>query len=88
MLENKVLIMKYLNDKLASEFTNMNSDMNKIDSEYTKMRSYMNEIRIIPTQMMIKKQYSSSDKMDSPKAQDPSTAVPDNKKASLLQGVN
>ena len=70
-LEDQVLIMQDSNYKLSSEFTKMKSNMKKIDSESTSMRSNMNKME----------QNSSPDNMNSPKAQDPYTAVLDNNKA-------
>ena len=64
----------------------MKSDTNKKYSEYTKMRSDMNKIKTILTHMMIQKHNSQPENMYPPKAQDPSTVVPANKKAPLLEG--
>ena len=83
-LEDQVLIMQAPNEKPASEFTDMNSDMKQTYSEYTKMRSYMNEINTMLTHMVIQKQYYSPEKMDPPKSQDTTTVVSANKKAPPL----
>ena len=80
--------MQASNEKLASDFTEMKYDIKKIYSEYTKIRSDMSETDKVLTQMMIRKHNSSLDKIYSPKAQYPSTAVTDNKKSPPLEGGN
>ena len=59
----------------------MKSDMKKIYSDFIK-------IKTIITHMMAQKQNSLPGNMDSLKAQDPDTVVPNNKKAPLLGGGN
>ena len=64
---------------------NKNRKTNKRDSEFTKMKSDITNIKKFFTQMMAQKQYYSPGKMDSLKAQDPSTMVPTNKKYQPLE---
>ena len=80
-LEYQVLIMQDSQDNLTSGITDMKSDMTKIDF-------YMNKIKKILTQMMNQKHNSSPEKKYSPKPQDPTTVVPDRKKALPLNGGN
>ena len=85
-LEDQVLIMQASNDKIASDITQMKSHLNKRYSESTKMRSDMKQIKTIITHMISQKQHSSPYNLDSPKAQDPSTTVPANKRDTPLEG--
>ena len=55
--------MQDLIDKRYSDFTNINSDLNKIDYDFTKMEYYINDIKITLSQMMGQKQISSQGKM-------------------------
>ena len=63
--------MQASNEKLASEVTDMKSDMKKRDSEYNKMRYDMNEIKKILNQMLSQKHNYLSYNMDSLKSQYP-----------------
>ena len=86
--EDQVLTMEALNEKIASEFTDMKYDTKKRYYGSTKMRYDMNNIKTMLTNMLIRKLYSFPEKMDSPKAQDPSNLVLPNNKYLTLEGVN
>ena len=66
-LEDQVLIMKALNERLSSDFTKMKSDMNNIYSEYNKRSYYMNKINTIINRMMSQKHNFLLENMYSPK---------------------
>ena len=58
------------------------------DEKMKKYESDLDNIKKLLKQVLIQNQNSSPDKMDSPKAQDPTTLVLDNNKASPLEGVH
>ena len=66
-MEDQVLIMKALNERLSSDFTKMKSDMNNIYSEYNKRSYYMNKINTIINRMMSQKHNFLLENMYSPK---------------------
>ena len=87
-LEDQFIIMQASDDKLASEFTKMNSDTKKRDYEFNYMRYDMNKNKTMLTNMMSHKHNYSPYNTDKPKAQDPSTAVPFNKNIPQLEVEN
>ena len=82
-LKDQVLIIQALNEKIASEFIDMNSDTKKRYSEFSKMKcdindmkSVINYIRKMCTHMMSQKHHSLTYKMDPPNARDTFTSFP------------
>ena len=73
-LEEKVLIVQASNEKLASEFTEMKSDITDIKTTFK--------------QIIAQKHHSSPGNMDSPKAQDTETLFLYTNKAPPLEGGN
>ena len=67
-LEDQVLTIQALNEKVASVFTEMKSDMEGKYSGYTSMRSDMRDIKTMITHIMSQKHHSSLDNIDSPYA--------------------
>ena len=78
--------MQAMNDKLASDFTEIKSNKKKRYSESTKMRSDMINIKTMLNWIVINKDNYLPNNMYSSRAQDILTAVPDDKKASPLEG--
>ena len=85
-LEDQIIIMQAMNDKLASEFTEMKSNMKNRYSESTKMRSDMKNIKTMLNRIVSKKDNYLPHNMHTPKAQDTSSMFPSNKKDSPLKG--
>ena len=86
-LEDQVLIMKYLNDKIDCDFTNIKSDTNKRYYEFSEIKSDINEINIF-TQIMSQKHHYSPLNTDSLKYQDPDSVLHNNNKYLPLEGGN
>ena len=83
-LEDQVLTMQYLDYKRYSDFTDIKSYMKRIDSESTKMRSDINKFKSVLIHTMSQKHNYSRYKIDSPKSNDPPTALSANKRAQKL----
>ena len=80
-LDEQLLIMQPFVYTIKKDIDDINKKLNTHDSEF-------NEIQKIIKQLMIPNPNLSPYKMDSPKAQHPTTVVPFNKKEPLSEGGN
>ena len=75
----------YANKQVTDELKRYNDEFKK---KLSKHDSDFEEIKTLLKQVIVWNQNSFPDSMDYPKAQDPTTLVPANNKAPLLEGGN
>ena len=83
-IQDLIYTNNQVNDELNQYHDELKEDNNILKKKLTKHDSYLDKIKTLLKQMMVQNQNSSPDKMEWPKAQDPTTVVPDNKKYTQL----